>query len=266
MWSPTCSVGIIDPLGILNASTTKARSASATATATRIDSRYSRTSLLRHGRRRMSTCPSARSQRVVERLLVERALVHRRAERVQVRRAAPRAPSPGRSRTIAFSCFVEQGLRLVEQPAGSLELRPAVRRQIGAERRVGEASQRQHVPGGPQGHLEEREDDDPHRDLLLASVRLDGPQEGAVLGAEGGRQRPDEGVGQGEREQDEPGSPVERSQEAMLLSQEGVGLQGDADRLPPASIPRAPRRRQMAGPSATTAIGRSIWTGSRPHM
>ena len=42
MWSPTSSVGIIDPDGIWNASTTNARSTSAMATATPIDSEYSR--------------------------------------------------------------------------------------------------------------------------------------------------------------------------------------------------------------------------------
>ena len=47
MWSPTCSVGTIEPLGILKASTTNARRISATATAMPIDSAYSRISLLR---------------------------------------------------------------------------------------------------------------------------------------------------------------------------------------------------------------------------
>ncbi len=47
MWSPTIKVGIIEPLGILNASITKARRANATATAIKIASMYSRTSLLR---------------------------------------------------------------------------------------------------------------------------------------------------------------------------------------------------------------------------
>ena len=42
MWSPTSSVGIIEPDGIWNASTTNARSSSATAMATPIDSAYSR--------------------------------------------------------------------------------------------------------------------------------------------------------------------------------------------------------------------------------
>src|SRR6185436_3709847 len=47
MWSPTSSVGIIDPDGIWNASTTNARSNSATAMATPIDSAYSRSVDLR---------------------------------------------------------------------------------------------------------------------------------------------------------------------------------------------------------------------------
>jgi hypothetical protein len=54
---------IADPLGILNASITNARSASATAMAMRIDSRYSRTSLFLHDRRRTSTSASAFASR-----------------------------------------------------------------------------------------------------------------------------------------------------------------------------------------------------------
>jgi hypothetical protein len=47
MWSPTISVGTIDSLGILNASTQKSRRTIAIRMATPIDSKYSRATLLR---------------------------------------------------------------------------------------------------------------------------------------------------------------------------------------------------------------------------
>ena len=53
------SVGIIEPLGILNASITKNRRMRATATATPIDSAYSRSSPLRHRPRCSATRVSA---------------------------------------------------------------------------------------------------------------------------------------------------------------------------------------------------------------
>ena len=59
MWSPISRVGIIEPDGIWNASTTKARSSSATATATPIDSEYSRSVDLR-AKARWSSIASSR--------------------------------------------------------------------------------------------------------------------------------------------------------------------------------------------------------------
>ncbi len=66
MWSPTSSVGIIEPDGIWNASTTNARSKSATATATPIDSEYSRTVDLRAKARCLSIASSSARDRLAQ--------------------------------------------------------------------------------------------------------------------------------------------------------------------------------------------------------
>ena len=66
MWSPTSSVGIIDPDGIWKASTTNARRSSATATATPIDSEYSRTVDLRAKARCLSMRVVERADRLAE--------------------------------------------------------------------------------------------------------------------------------------------------------------------------------------------------------
>src|SRR6478736_6283043 len=154
MWSWICSVGNIDPLGILNASTTKVRSRSATPTATAIDSTYSRNSPFCQGLSRRPTKRLARSY------------------------AALNGPgSKGlafvacRSWQLAFdSCAIlaQDALGLLQQLPGVLEVFTHVLRHVTARPAAWTADEWQRMPIAVQHHLEDGEKQDVGRDLLIA--------------------------------------------------------------------------------------------------
>ena len=198
MWSPTWSVGIIEPLGILKASTTNARSAIATAIATRIDSAYSRTSLLRQRPRRTSTSPSAFTSASTKRLLVEGLALHRVLESIEVD-AELLALLRREVSLDRLLVLVEDRLGLFEERASALERTAQALRQIGAERRMRVIRERQMVPHGPHRHLEQRERHDADRNGLLAHPALDPAEHAAVVDAARRRQRPDEDARERER-------------------------------------------------------------------
>jgi hypothetical protein len=167
------SVGIIEPLGILNASMTNARSAE------RDDDRdEDRLEVLAHlalapRPRRVSTSPSARIHASVNASSSNgwRPSLAQSAE-VALQRSRSRRELADDGLLVAL----EEHLGLVEQRAGPLERGP--RRSAGCrpERRVRVPREREEVTGRPERHLEEREDDDPDRDRLLAHDPLDPPE------------------------------------------------------------------------------------------
>jgi hypothetical protein len=86
----------------------------------------------------------------------------------------------------------QDAVGLVEQPARALE---------GASHRLGNALRQRRervagegelVPGGPEGHLEQRERDDRDRHGLLPHRRLDPAEKSALVDAARRGERPDE--------------------------------------------------------------------------